>query len=124
MEALYGSTAYHITVQAKHKTTLSVDAAVWRRFQEEVVRIAGPRATSAEVEKLLGASEPEPYLRALEAVFPRPGGGLPSLEDVERSRPSLGRTVAELIREDRDEREDRILGLKRNRKTVPRGRRQ
>src|SRR3990172_817664 len=45
------------TMTGKHKTTLLLDERVWRRFQEEVLRSEGPRATSAEVEKAIGATE-------------------------------------------------------------------
>ncbi|MFQ5838323.1 MAG: hypothetical protein ACE5HJ_06020 [Thermoplasmata archaeon] len=95
----------------KHKTTLLLDADVWRAFQEEVMRHHGARATSAEVEKLLGGGDPATFAVALESVFPRPPGGFPSLEEIEDARPHLHRELAGLIREERDERDDRVLGL-------------
>jgi len=110
-------------VERKRKTTLLLDSLVWRQFQEEVMRHEGARAASAEVEKLLQGQDPEAFVRALEDVFPRPRGGFPSLEEVERTRPRIRGDAASLIREDRDEREDRILGLQRRRKKVPRRRR-
>lgn len=97
----------------KHKTTLLLDADLWRRFQEEVTRQEGPRATSAEVEKLLTGMDPEVFEEAVARVIPPPEGGLPSLEEVERSRPRPRQEVAPLIRQERDERDDRVLGLQR-----------
>lgn len=102
---------YTVSVKRKHKTTLLLDPEVWRRFQEEVTRHEGPRALSAEVEKLLRGTDPELVEQALEEVFPRPAAGLPSLEEVERRRPRIRGPLTPLIREERDEREDRILGL-------------
>lgn len=119
-ETRHGCMAYHIAVPAKRKTTLLLDATLWRRFQEEVLRTAGPRAVSAEVEKRLAAEDPEEFLRALEGVFSAPGGGFPSLAEVERTRPRIRRKAGDLIREERDERDDRVLGLQRDRETGPR----
>lgn len=104
---------YHPLVGRKRKTTLLLDAEVWRRFQEEVTRQEGPRATSAEVERLLRGMDPELFEEALAKVLPPPEGGLPSLEEVERSRPRPREEVAPLIREERDERDERVLGLQR-----------
>ncbi len=116
--SICGCTVYRISVEPKHKTTLLLDAAVWRRFQEEVQRHEGGRAASGEVERLLRGADPRVFMDALAKVFPRPEGGWPSLRDVERGRPKIRAEVATLIREGRDEREDGVLGLKRDRETV------
>ena len=87
------------------------------------MRYDGARAASAEVEKLLQGGDPEAFARALEGAFPRPSGGFPSLEEVERMRPKIRGDVAALVRGDRDDRENRILGLQRDRKALRRRRR-
>jgi hypothetical protein len=110
-------------VERKRKTTLLLDAEVWRRFQEDVLRHEGSRAASGEVEKLLRGTDLEAFVNALAEVSPRPSGGLPSLDDVERARPRIRGRIADLIREDRDGREDGVLGLQRDRKALPRRRR-
>lgn len=110
-------------MERKRKTTLLLDAEVWRRFQEDVLRHEGARAASAEVEKLLRGTGLDPFVEALGVVSPRPKRGLPSLDDVERTRPKIRGRVADLIREDRDEREDVVLGFQRDRKALPRRRR-
>lgn len=107
---LYGFTS---SIAEKHKTTLTMDAEAWRAFRDEVTRRVGPRAVSVEIDKLLRGLHPEVFERALPRVFPRPEGGLPSLEEEERARPRVRGGVADLIREARDEREDRVLGPER-----------
>ncbi|HEX9341554.1 MAG TPA: hypothetical protein VF992_10380 [Thermoplasmata archaeon] len=108
-------------MEKKTKTTLLLDSEVWRRFQEDVLRHEGPRAVSAEVEKLLRGTDLDGFAEALAEIFPRPGRGLPSLGEVERTRPRVRGRMAELIREARDERAERVLGLKRRRKALHRG---
>ncbi len=88
---------------------------------EDVYRFEGARAASGEVEKILRGHDLEVFATALESVFPRPPGGYPSLEEVERNRPRPRGEVSRLIREERDAREDRVLGLKRRRKAIPDG---
>jgi len=117
---IYGCTVYRTSVQTKVKTTLFLEATTWRRFQEEVFRHEGGRAASGAVEKLIRGQDPSRYADALATVFPRPDDGMPSLEEVERSRPKVRKEVSRLIREARDEREDRVSGLQRPRKTVSR----
>ncbi|HKZ64291.1 MAG TPA: hypothetical protein VJ400_07605 [Thermoplasmata archaeon] len=107
----------------KHKTMLLLDEAVWRRFQEEVFRQDGARATSARVEKLIAAADPSPIVEAVAATWPPPRDGFPSVGEVERLRPRARRPVSSLIQEDREDRDDRILGLERPRQTISRRRR-
>ena len=106
----------------KHKTMLLLDAEVWRRFQEEVLRSDGGRATSTRVEKLIAATDPARIVTAVAATWPSPREGFPSLVEVERRRPRPRRPVSDLIREDRDSRDDRVSGLKRHRQAVHPGR--
>ena len=106
----------------KHKTMLLLDAEVWRRFQEEVLRYDGGRATSTRVEKLIAATDPARIVAAVAGTWPSPREGFPSLVEVERRRPRPRRPVSNLIREDRDSRDDRVLGLKRSRQAVHRRR--
>ncbi len=114
--------AYRTAVEPKKKTTLALDPEVWRRFMEDVTRFEGPRAVSSEVDKMLRGQDLEVFAAALAEVAPRPAGGYPSLEDVERGRPRLRERVSDYIREERDDRDDRLLGLERLRKAVPRRR--
>src|SRR5213592_3660348 len=101
-ESIYGDMPCRITVQRKRKTTLLLDADVWQRFQEEVLRTEGTRATSAEVEKLLKGTDPGAFVEALTTLYPPAPAGLPSPEEVERARPRLPRAAVELIRGDQD----------------------
>ncbi|HKZ47698.1 MAG TPA: hypothetical protein VJ397_02805 [Thermoplasmata archaeon] len=102
----------------KHKTTLLLDEGIWRRFQEEVLRREGARATSAEVEKAIAATDLAPLLETLAARYPQPDAGFPSVAEVERLRPKGRGDLTALIREDRDDRDDRLLGLQRAGKAV------
>jgi len=102
----------------KHKTTLLLDERVWHRFQEEVMRTEGPRATSAEVEKAITATDLAPILTAVATRYPSGDAGFPSVSEVERLRPTGRGDLTRLIREDRDDRDDRLLGLQRPSKTV------
>lgn len=98
-------------MKPKQKTTLLIDAEVWKAFQEEVTRHEGPRAASAEVERLLRGMDPEIFEATLAEDLGQQEGGLPSLEEVERKRPRLRREVTSLIRDERDEREHSVRGL-------------
>jgi hypothetical protein len=100
-------------MERKHKTTLLIDADIWRSFHEYVSRRRGPRAVSLEVEKLLRGTDLRAFDRALASVFGPRSAGFPSLEEVESRRPRSRVEMAALIREERDETDDRILGLKR-----------
>lgn len=120
--ALYGNMVYYISMANKHKTMLLLDAEVWRRFQDEVLRQDGGRATSSRVEKLIAGTDPAPIVEAVAATWPSPREGFPSVAEVERRRPSPRRAVSGLIRENRDSRDDRVLGLKRPRQAVHRRR--
>ena len=102
----------------KHKTTLLLDDAVWRRFQEEVLRQEGARATSSQVEKALAAMDPTPIVEAVATHLQPPTEGFPSVAEVEQQRPKGRGDMTRLIREDRDDRDDRVLGLERPRKKV------
>lgn len=90
----------------KHKTTLLVDAEVWRRFHEEVVRHEGGRSVSGAVERLLRG--PDRFREALEMVFPPSREGYPSLAEVEADRPSHEGDAAAGVRRERDDRADRL----------------
>src|SRR3972149_3789076 len=68
----------------KHKTMLLLDAEVWRRFQEEVLRSDGGRATSTRVEKLIAATDPARIVTAVAATWPSPREGFPAGVGVER----------------------------------------
>src|SRR3990172_8003908 len=121
-EGLYGNMAYHIVMADKHKTMLLLDAEVWRRFQAEVLRQHGGRATSARIEKLIAATDPTPIAEAVATTWPPARDGFPSVAEVEQRRPHPRQPVSTLIREDRDSRDDRVLGLERPRQALHRRR--
>jgi hypothetical protein len=100
-------------VARKHKTTLLLDADVWHSFHEYVTRRRGPRAVSREVEIMLRGTDIKAFTRALTSVFGPMPSGFPSLEEVEMRRPRLQADMTRLIREERDERDGRVLGLER-----------
>ncbi|MEK6988449.1 MAG: AbrB/MazE/SpoVT family DNA-binding domain-containing protein [Candidatus Thermoplasmatota archaeon] len=61
-----------------------------------------------------------PLADALAEASPNPGKSIPSLEEVERSRPKIRRQVSRLIREARDGQGDRPPERKRRDKMAPR----
>ena len=103
----------------KVKTTVLIDKDLLDQFKKLAsVKHGTSKALSSEFEEALRAFSPLEIMSSLIATLNLKIGQYPSLEEVAKNRPRVKISAGRIVREMRDEREQRILGHQQHRQEI------
>ena len=103
----------------KVKTTVLIDKNLLDQFKKLTSMKHGTsKALSSEFEEALRSFSPLEIMSSLIATLNLKIGQYPSLEEVAKNRPRVRISAGRIVREMRDEREQRILGHQQHRQEV------
>jgi len=112
-------TIWMVGCMQKVKTTLVVDKRLLDQFKKLTSMKRGTsKALSTEFEEALRAFSPMEIISSLIAALSLKIDQYPSLGEVAKNRPRVKISAGRIVREMRDEREQRILGHKHHRQEI------